>query len=113
MLKPYLTKIVIPPHAHQNAFPAKNRQFLAFNMPEKCEQCKKEEEIDDNKHEDKELKLVKDFLKQKNGLCKKSLCTDKLKNHVWKKKCFLPTNSFQAKITLPIVIQIIQKMGGM
>lgn len=84
------------PHAPQNMFPAKNKQFLrprsAFNVPYKCEECKREEEADDNsKNGDKDLRMVKDFLKPKSGLIQDHNFTDLLKNHVLEKKTVLAT----------------------
>lgn len=78
------------PHAPQNVFPAKNKQILrpksAFNVPYKCEECKRDEEIDENKQGDKDLRMVKDFLKPKSGLIQEYNFTDLLKNHVLEKK---------------------------
>ena len=84
----------LTPHAPQNMFPAKNKQFVrpksAFNVPYKCEECKREEEMEDNRQGDKDLRIVKDFLKPKSGLIQEYL----LKNPVLEKKnAFKPTNN--------------------
>ena len=84
----------LTPHAPQNVFPVKNKMFVrpksAFNVPYKCEECKREEEMEDNRHFDKDLRIVKDFLRPKSGLIQEYL----LKNPVLEKKnAFKPTNN--------------------